>query len=334
LCLPLVFENSRRQGVAFLAIVATTGMLCWIDVGHPELVQPFYETPLDRRLDVLISRMLALICCGMLLLRGKRLYTSVIERLHTTEIERLRLVEQQVRAAERRRTRELEIIRSMSRGFAHDLSNLLTVVSNNAEILEEELTIGALDLAQTREDLIAIRTSAHAAVRLTRRLLDSRDSTGDTLDRFELSEFLAEQALLVSRLAPGVDVQLESVPRAALFSGRREVLEQVILNLCLNAVQAMQSEGRIVIRCVVAETEAWIDVVDDGPGIPHHILPRIFEPRFTTRREAGGTGLGLSMVREGIESHGGSIQVDSTPGEGTCFRVRLPGVQVSKAAVA
>ncbi len=334
LCLPLVFRRARDQTVAFVAVLVCMAALSWVDLAHPEQIQPYYETPIDRQMDVIISRMLSLLCCGVLLLRGKALYSQAVDRWQATELERVALIETQAREASARRAEELEMIRSMSRGFAHDLSNLLTVMSHNAELLEEDLNTGTLDLEQTRHDLKAIRTSAQAAVQLTQRLLAARDPRHGSEAPFELGEVLEGQVALAAQLAPGVDVVFENRTGDALVGGRRAVVEQIVLNLCLNAIQAMDGVGHILIRCDATEDEVWIDVVDSGPGIPEDLLPRIFEPHFTTRRAVGGTGLGLAMVKEGAVRMGGRMEVDSTVGVGTCFRTILPRTWAVRVAVA
>jgi signal transduction histidine kinase len=334
LCLPLVFERTRDQNIAFAAVLVCTGLLSWVDLAHPELVQPYYETPIDRHVDVIISRMLSLLCCGVLLLRGKALYSQAVDRWRATEVERRRLIEQQALEASARRAEELEMIRSMSTGFAHDLSNLLSVMSHNAELLEEDLSTGMLDLEQARHDLAAIRTSAQAAVQLTQRLRASRAPRNSSEPPFPLVAFLEGQVELASKLAPGVEVDFEIRADGVEVLGRRALVEQIVLNLCLNAIQAMHGEGHILIRCDATEENVWIDVVDSGPGIPTDILPRVFEPHFTTRRAVGGTGLGLAMVREAAERMGGRIEVESILGVGTRFRTILPRARALRVAVA
>lgn len=324
LCLPLVFESHRHQMAAFGAIVLVTAMLCGAELVDPTLVEPYYKSSLDRRADVAVSRMLTLVCCGVLLLRGKRLYSDTLTRLHLSEIEKLRLIELQARAATQRRTDELAMVRSLSRGFAHDLANLLLVISNNAEMLEEDVAKRALDLPRAEEDLRIIRTSAHSAVRLTRRLLESRDTSGDLPERIELRSFLVEQAQLVSGLAPSVSVELDFGGEVGTVMGHPETLEQIILNLSLNAIQAMSGVGSLTVRLRSEEEHVRLEVQDTGPGIPADVVPRIFEQHFTTRRDDGGTGIGLAIVQEGVLRHQGQISVQSKVGEGACFVVRLP----------
>lgn len=323
LSLPLMFRHSRAQVTSLGIIVVFGASLSWIDLAHPEFLPPYYETDLDRKLDVVVSRVLSLLCCGILLLRGKWLYSAAIDRLHAAEVQRLQMVEQQIRLEAERRTQELEKARSMSRGFAHDLSNLLTVVQTHAELLSEEMEQGAVDPTQAREDLEGIRTSARAAVQLSRRLLQTRPSA-DHIESIEVGAFLQAQVAMADRLAPGVSVELTRCGTEVWARGRVVMLEQALLNLCLNAIQAMEGAGRIEVRCASTESAVHIEVHDSGPGIPPEVLPRIFELHFTTRREEGGTGLGLAMVREGLERDGGRIGVESTLGRGTCFRITLP----------
>jgi signal transduction histidine kinase len=104
----------------------------------------------------------------------------------------------------------------------------------------------------------------------------------------------------------------------------RHMLEQVFMNLILNAVQALREGGSITIRTKVSEERCAIQIEDTGCGIPTSVLPRIFDPFFTTKGTGEGTGLGLSVSLGIIERHGGTIQVDSEVGKGSTFTVWLP----------
>jgi signal transduction histidine kinase len=104
----------------------------------------------------------------------------------------------------------------------------------------------------------------------------------------------------------------------------RHMIEQVLMNLVLNAVQAMTDGGMLTIRTSVVEGVCLIEVCDTGSGIPPAVLPRIFDPFFTTNREGEGTGLGLSVSLGIVERHGGKILVDSEVGKGTTFTLCLP----------
>jgi two-component system, NtrC family, sensor kinase len=106
-------------------------------------------------------------------------------------------------------------------------------------------------------------------------------------------------------------------------------ISQVLLNLLVNALHAIEAtsrkaDGRIRIACQGVGDELLIEIADNGCGIEPHVLPRLFDPFFTTKPVGEGTGLGLSISHGIITGHGGRIEVDSKPGEGTCFRVHLP----------
>jgi len=149
--------------------------------------------------------------------------------------------------------------------------------------------------------------------------------------------FIEPQLLLesVSRLAgetakmAGVTIRIESAPMAAV-SIDAEQIKQVLLNLVLNAVQAMPAGGEIALRSRQGYGSVLLDVVDQGVGIPNENLERIFDPFFTTR--AGGTGLGLSIAYQIINRHGGHLSVGNNPGRGVTFTVVLPVTQRDVAA--
>jgi signal transduction histidine kinase len=105
-------------------------------------------------------------------------------------------------------------------------------------------------------------------------------------------------------------------------------LNQVFLNLLVNAMQAIEEahreDGRILIRSRSNGTEVEVEIADNGCGISPNALPRIFDPFFTTKSVGDGTGLGLSITHGIVQDHGGRLEVESTPGHGTCFRIFLP----------
>jgi signal transduction histidine kinase len=133
-----------------------------------------------------------------------------------------------------------------------------------------------------------------------------------------------------------VDKSFQPVPEAYVNGNQ---IQQILLNLLINARQAMPGGGRVMIRLAYDAENDMIDLVvrDNGSGIPADKLPKIFEPFYTTKNGPdasgkGGTGLGLSMCREIIEAHNGRIRVDSTVGKGTSFTLKLPTVSKAKPA--
>jgi len=131
---------------------------------------------------------------------------------------------------------------------------------------------------------------------------------------------LTNHALIANQIR--LDKQLQ--PDLPELMVDRHMIEQVLMNLILNAVQAIKGGGTITIRTRVIEGTCQIDVEDNGCGIPPNVLPRIFDPFFTTKGTGEGTGLGLSVSLGIIERHGGQIRVNSEVGKGTVFTVCLP----------
>jgi two-component system NtrC family sensor kinase len=129
-------------------------------------------------------------------------------------------------------------------------------------------------------------------------------------------------ALLDHFLTRGIKInrRFGTIPRVPVYV---DELNQVWTNLIHNAVQALDGLGEIVIETQAVEAGVAVRVIDNGPGIPEEVMPRMFEPLFTTKPRGEGSGLGLSIVRRILERHGGHIRVESQPGR-TCFEVWLP----------
>jgi signal transduction histidine kinase len=110
-----------------------------------------------------------------------------------------------------------------------------------------------------------------------------------------------------------------------------ELLRQAFLNVCVNAIQAMQPAGggRLDVRARRDGADVVVELEDTGPGVPADALKHVFQPFFTTK--ANGTGLGLAIVRQAAETHGGTVEVENQPGRGALFRLRFPGVEALEA---
>ncbi|MBM3223869.1 MAG: hypothetical protein FJZ47_08725 [Candidatus Tectomicrobia bacterium] len=166
-----------------------------------------------------------------------------------------------------------------------------------------------------------------------RQLLTVARRTEPHLRRLDLHDLVHRTWHLVSDQgsAPGVTMRLELAEDLPPLLGDPEQLQQVLLNLCVNALQAVDSAGQVTLRTrwlppgpLRPAGQVEIEVADTGPGIATHDLSRLFEPFFTTKGARGGTGLGLAISREIIQSHHGDIRVESTLGQGSCFIVSLP----------
>ena len=222
-------------------------------------------------------------------------------------------------------TQRLEAVGRLAGCVAHDFNNLLTViVGSSAELQEPTITAEErIELAEEIEDA-ALRSS-----QLIRQLLQFSEREYAHPKVFDVRELLPELARLIRRmLGKQVKLEVELSDLPCLTEMDPEQLEQVLINLALNARDAMPKGGTVKITVEPgAEEKVHIAVSDTGPGIPVAQLKNIFEPFYTTRSAVKGTGLGLAVCRGIVTGVGGTIRVTSEPAEGARFDIELQGVQ-------
>ncbi|HUG17002.1 MAG TPA: PAS domain S-box protein [Thermomicrobiales bacterium] len=227
-------------------------------------------------------------------------------------------------------SQRMEALGQLAGGVAHDFNNILTVITAYATFVQD--AVG--DKPGVLEDVNEIQAASRRAEGLTRQLLAF--SRRQMLKPEVVDVNLAVQTLskTLNRLI-GENIQLAIVPAATVSTVEVDVhqLEQVLLNLVVNARDAIQETGTITMETGNASRDeprrrdyVVISVSDDGAGIPPSARDRIFEPFFTTKPVGKGTGLGLATVLGIVEQSDGLIEVDSTPGSGTTFRIFLPAV--------
>jgi len=191
-------------------------------------------------------------------------------------------------------------------------------LSHAEVIVASRIVVNAIDAASSVVD--ALKTYVRGGL----------DSTPEVIDLVETLRSIL--ALMGSKLRQSVNVRLESVGHP-LIHGHRESLNRVWMNLVLNALEAMAYKGNLALRICQVGNFTEVEIEDDGPGIPSGLLAEIWKPFYTTKADSQGTGLGLFIVKEIIESEGGSVDVESRQGC-TVFSVRLPsyngGMPVSK----
>jgi signal transduction histidine kinase len=247
---------------------------------------------------------------------------------HTMEKERTRL------EARLQQARRMERIGMFTSGIAHNFNNILGGILGHSEVMEEHISGDA----KLMRNLGAIRRGAERARDLIDQILVFGRSRAVRRKPLSVGALIAETASLleVSR-SPAVELVIRQPPAATLVSGEHAQLQQVLLNLCRNAANAISDGGRIEVATAfdeMSETRTLshgeigpgsyvcIAVTDTGQGMDETTLGRIFEPFFTTR--SSGNGLGLATVREIVSDHHGAINVRSRPGEGSRFEVWLP----------
>ena len=243
-----------------------------------------------------------------------------------------------------RQAQKMEALGRFAGGVAHDFNNLLTAIQGYASLILMDL--GPLD--PRREDLEEIRKASERAAALTRQILAfSRGQVGEP-EPADLNEIVTDLERMLPRLI-GEDVALVTVldPALRLVHADPRQLEQVIMNLVVNARDAMPDGGRLTLETAneyVAEDDPRVGpelppggyvvltVSDTGSGIAPEIQASIFDPFFTTKEPGRGTGLGLSTVYGIVKQAGGQIEVDSAPERGSVFRVYLPQLTASAPA--
>ena len=250
-----------------------------------------------------------------------------INQLRSTQEELSERMEAQ-RSAENRliQAAKLAAVGEMAAGIAHELNNPLTSVTGFAELALE----ATAPESETRADLALVLREARRARDVVRRLLDFARQSESTRARASLNEVIEDVVALSRHLihTSGVDLKLELDKSLPWVSVDENQMKQVLLNLVHNALQAMPDGGEMIIttESISREDRDWVavSVRDTGVGIPQLEQSRIFEPFFTTKGDKGGTGLGLSVTYGIVTDHGGQIDVQSQPGEGSKFTVRLP----------
>jgi len=236
--------------------------------------------------------------------------------------------ERKVLEAQLVQAQKMEAVGRLAGGVAHEFNNLLGVMQMQVELLLEDASLTPRAAARTR----SIEERIQNAIKLTRQLLTlSRKQTLE-ISAVDLNEIVANHGRLLQRLlGKAIEVSLDLAPERLIIEGDPGMIEQVLLNLALNARDAMPGGGRLAIGTEVSGIagagsgrQAILTVSDSGSGIDPKILEHIFEPFFTTKDPEKGTGLGLSTVYGIVEKHRGRIEVESRKGEGTCFRICLP----------
>ncbi len=241
-------------------------------------------------------------------------------------------------------SQKMDLLGQMAGGVAHDFNNLLTVILNNAELAQAQLPPGA----RVADVVGEITKAAGRAADLTRQLLAfSRKQPQDAIP-VAVGDLVDSAVRMLERILPETVVLATPVHEqaAAVMRADRAQIEQVLMNLCVNARDAMPEGGRIALRSRVvtllshdpragsggAGDYVEIAVRDEGEGMEPATAARVFEPFFTTKPVGRGTGLGMSVALGIVQAHGGAIEVESERGRGTTVFVRLPLASSTDAA--
>jgi CheY-like chemotaxis protein len=236
----------------------------------------------------------------------------------------------------------MESIGTLAGGIAHDLNNLLSPILMSVQLLQLKVQDEA-----SRKMLEILQTNAERGSEMIKQILSfARGVSGERIP-VQLKHLIKEVAKILKETFPrSIEINFKTSPELWLVNGDATQLHQVMMNLCINARDAMPSNGRLTLEadnCAVDETYAemtpdakpgnyvCITVADTGTGISTENLNRIFDPFFTTKEIGHGTGLGLSTVLGIVKGHHGFINVYSEAGKGSQFRIYLPASEAAQA---
>jgi signal transduction histidine kinase len=223
------------------------------------------------------------------------------------------------------RSERLSSMGRLAANIAHEINNPLQAVRTCLELTLEEMK---LDQPVDGENVEIAHREIKRVIQILRRLLNLQRPSGEEKTPLHVNNVVQEVLALMAKqlLRAGVSLKTELDPDLPPVLGHSNQLEQVFLNLALNALEAMPAGGTL--RVDTGQTDEGLVTItfcDTGVGIPPSVLPRIFEPSFTTK--AHGLGLGLTVCQTILEAHRGTLNVSSEANRGACFQVELPALE-------
>ena len=318
---PVVLEAPDvRGGISMYgcAPVKSSGAILAIHQPRAEVLQPLVKARLVG-LAIILAGLAGIVATALALARRTE------QRLLKAELNQQHMQRQLVEAG------KLAAIGELAAGVAHEINNPLAIMMENAGWIQDLL---ASDDPQSDENMEEIQTSlqtiatqGHRCREITHKLLSFARKADTTARVVKVNPLLEDIAGFARQKAKyrEVEIRLSLDPAAEEVEGSPTELQQIILNLVNNAIDAIDKPGGLVeLRSVRENDSVSILVRDNGQGIPAETLPRIFDPFFTTKAEGQGTGLGLAICRDILSKMHGTISVESTPGQGSTFHVRLP----------
>ncbi len=227
---------------------------------------------------------------------------------------------------------KMEAVGRLAGGVAHDFNNLLQAMLGATELLRPRS--GEDDDEEMTARLSELEEHVRRGSQLTRQLLLFSRRDTERLERLDLNDVVNGTVKLLHRLLrENVELVYAPIDVDLPLKADRGQIEQVVMNLAVNACDAMPKGGRLFLRTGLEADQSWLEVTDSGEGIPAEIRDHLFEPFFTTKEPGKGTGLGLSVVHGIVNRLGGRITVESNAGEGASIRVHFPSTDVAEEEV-
>ena len=280
-----------------------------------KILPPFWQT---RWFLVIMGMVIILMVILVLHWRVKRIGEKAEIRARKAELE--------ARNRQLIMSQRMELMAALAAGNVHDLKNLMAVIIAYSRVMSKKYR----DDQEEYKNIEIIKETAATAVQMAKQILSfARPKSSAPHETVDLGQELNEIIATLKITQPkNIHILWEPPPEPILFPIHPARFQQVVMNLCLNACQAMPNGGELRI-CLSHESHdneeaVTLEITDTGPGIQEEHLPKIFEPMFTTKEPGKGTGLGLFVVKQIVDEYHGTINVSSTPGKGAAFMIRFP----------
>lgn len=318
--------------------------LCNYTIEHPELLEVrdadvdarFSGTPSGVRFyagvpvglpgDVPLGALCVLNATPGQLNDTQREALGVLGRSISRALEVLSALKSEAKARQRaehslERADRLAMVGSLAASLAHELGTPLSIISGRAKMM----AAGSLEPTLTQPSARIIAEQADRMALILRQLMDFARRREPQKADYDLRLLASQTVLLLEPMArkQGVSLTVTNLAEPVVAHCDRAQMSQVLTNLVVNAVQASEEGGSVELLTGISG-EPFVSVKDSGEGIAADLLPKLFEPFFTTKKSGEGTGLGLSVANAIVKDHEGTIDVQSAPGRGSLFTVRLP----------
>jgi len=325
--------RQRAVGAKIRDVIIPDRLRAAHDAGMAHYLNTGESRILNRRIEVMALRgeeeFSAELTVTSTQVAGRTLFTAHVRDLTQQKEAELEIARQRDRLYQ---SEKMSALGSLLAGVAHELNNPLSIVVGQALLLEED---GSGEQARRAA---RIRTAAERCGRIVKSFLAmarQRDAEKKPVDLNQIVRAALELLGYAIRSA-GIKVTADLAADLPMFSADPDQLSQVVTNLILNAQHALKDMPQprqlsVRSRYKPAQAEIRLLISDNGPGIEPDLRSRVFEPFFTTKPVGSGTGIGLSICHAFVSAHGGSIEIDETPGGGATFKIRLPVVAVEAA---
>lgn len=323
LTLVVTFVLGIRAGLICLgAALLTVGSLALVEAVGLVVLEDRLDPPSAQMMDTVVAVVVPIVLY-VLGLVYERTRLGALEALESARDERA-AAEEDIRLL---RKDKMASMGQLAAGVGHEINNPLTYIQGNLDFMLEALDSEQLDRAELIRALTDARDGAVRIARITRdlsqfsRVEDERERRAVALDEVVAAALALTRREVVQRAR--LRTELGAPGPVFAIHGR---LVQVVVNLLINAAHALegQEDGEIVVRTGERNGSTWLEVEDNGPGIPLRIQRRVFDAFFTTKAVRGGSGLGLSVSEAIVRSSGGALEVQSNGLSGTTFRMSLP----------